>query len=35
MPNFNNLMQFIEKNKIDPLVVAIIIKIFFRNDSEN
>ena len=35
MPNFNNLMQFIEKNEINPLVVAIIIKIIFSDNSEN
>lgn len=35
MPNFDNLMQFIKKNNIDPLVVAIIIKIIFSDNSEN
>ena len=46
MPNFNNLMQFvgdvektlpefIEKNNIDPLVIAVIIMIIFSDNSEN
>lgn len=34
MENFNILIQFIKENKIDPLIVAIILKIIFSRDSE-
>lgn len=35
MSNFSNLWEFLKDNDIDPLIVAIVIKVIFGNESEN